>query len=253
MKILEVHLFHSDASSFFAFDELRAAARDFINRTPLVTHAARGDRAAAVALHVGFWPFVRDFELAIDQHGLPRGPLRSRFGGGRAGEARGADVRRKIVALAQAVREMKEEEGSHAAHWVKDAAQLGLSSLEAAPLPAVGNLVAETATDDHAAFFAALAGTEFVAEELSARLVASAPFTGLFQRQRWMWGEIHLMPHDHGPSHLEIDMDLARAYVEDPQQAKSIVEAHVRRTIDLFETAAIEVHDTLVAQSLLAA
>lgn len=250
---MEVQLFHPDASTFFDFAGLRAAARDFIHRTPLVTKAAAGDRAAAVALHIGFWPFVRDFELAIDQHGLPRAPLMSRFGGGRAGETRGSDVRRKIVALAQAVREMKEEEGSHAAHWVKDASQLDLSSLDEAPLPAVAALVDSTATNDHAAFFAALAGTEFVAEELSARLVASAPYTALFHRGRWMWGEIHLMPHDHGPSHLEIDLDLARAYVDEPASAKSLVESHVLRTIELFEAAALEVHDGMAADLLKAA
>jgi hypothetical protein len=250
---VEVVLFYPDTSAFFDFTSLRAAARDFIHRTPLVTRAARGDRAAAIALHLGFWPFVRDFELAIDQHGLPRGPLMSRFGGGRAGEARGSDVRRKIVALAQAVREMKDEEGSHAAHWVKDASQLGLASLDSPALTAVQTLIASTATDDHAAFFAALAGTEFVAEELSARLVAATPFTDLFHRGRWMWGEIHLMPHDHGPSHLEIDMDLARAYVDQPDRAKAIVEQHVLNAIGLFEAAALEVNDALDADLLKAA
>jgi hypothetical protein len=237
-----VPLFHSDSLSFFDVEGLRAAARDFIHRTPLVISAGAGHREAAVALHIGFWPFVRDFELAIDQHGLPRAPLMKKFAGGRAGQPEGASVRATIIALANAVREMKEEEGSHAAHWIKDAQHLGLSDLDSNTLPAVQALIHAALTLDDVEFFAALAGTELVAEELSAYLVAAKPYTDLFDRQRWVWGEIHMAPHDHGPSHLEIDLDLARAFSSSDAEAKPRVEGLVRRVIQLFEAAALEVH-----------
>jgi hypothetical protein len=233
-------LFHTDTSSFIDLDGLRREAADFIARTPLVSRAARGERAAAVALHVGFWPFVREFEQAIDQHPLPREPLARNFGPG--------VVRRKLVELSKAVREMKEDEGSHAAHWAKDAQQIGLHSLEAPVLPAVEALVEASYTQELPDFFAMLAATEFVAEELSARLVASPEYTRLFDRARWMWGEIHLA-HDHeGPSHLEIDVDLARAYLGNGPDAKERIESAIRRGIALFEQAALEVNEAIDGQ-----
>ncbi len=164
-----------------------------------------------------------------------------KFAGGRAGQPEGSGVRATISALAHAVREMKEEEGSHAAHWIKDAWHLGLTDLGSSTLPAVKTLNDAALTLDDVEFFATLAGSEFVAEELSAYLVAAKPYTELFDRQRWVWGEIHLAPHDHGPSHLEIDLDLARAFSSSDAEAKPRVEGLVRRVIHLFEAAALEV------------
>jgi hypothetical protein len=89
-----------------------------------------------------------------------------------------------------------------------------------------------------------LAGTELVAEELSRFLVGSPAFTRLFSRQRWVWGEVHLAPHGDGPSHLDIDIDLARAYggsAEPGAVTKMVVDA-----IDLFGAAAKEIEALLL-------
>ena len=90
-------------------------------------------------------------------------------------------------------------------------------------------------------FFAVLAGTEFIAEELSAFLVGKRPFLDLFSRRRWVWGEVHVAPHEDGPSHLEIDLDLARAYSPDDSSAKASVQSMVVETMELFAQAASEV------------
>jgi hypothetical protein len=162
-------------------------------------------------MHIGFWPFVREFELAIDKATLPRRPLRERFGS--------EDFRQKFVSLAEEVREMKREEGSHAAHWKKDADCFGVTDLEGPVVPAVQKLIDLSYTKDLPLFFSVLAGTEFVAEELSSFLLSSPEFVRQSSRKRWVWGEVHTMPHGDGPSHLEIDLDLARAYqpVPDPE------------------------------------
>jgi hypothetical protein len=193
---------------------LRTAARDEVAGSSLIRRAASGDREAATALHRGFWPFVHDFEDAIDQHALPRWPFRQKFG---------ADVAtRTFLGLAEAVRDMKREEGGHAAHWRKDAECLGMSDLEGPVVDGVRDLVVDAYTPDHVRFFSVIAGTEFIAEELGAFLVKSQPFTDLFSRRRWIWGEVHLIPHDDGPSHLEIDLDLARAYAPEEHDYRKI-------------------------------
>jgi len=110
---MEACLFHSDNRLRLSQDQLRDRARDEVRRSKLIRTAAGGDKAAAITLHIGFWPFVREFEIAIDRQQLPRRPLAVKFGQ--------AAFRRSFVGMAQAVREMKEEEGSHAAHWSEDA------------------------------------------------------------------------------------------------------------------------------------
>jgi hypothetical protein len=99
-------------------------------------------------------------------------------------------------------------------------------------------------------FFATLAGTEFIAEELSSFLAGSFRFTDLFTRKRWIWGEVHLAPHDHGPSHLEIDLDLARAYAAsiDPIE----IEEMILDTVALFGRAAEQVEDALLPELMVA-
>lgn len=86
------------------------------------------------------------------------------------------------------------------------------SELGAPLADGVRDLIVEAYLPDHVRFFAVLAGTEFIEEELGALLVKAPKFVDLFDRKRWAWGEVHLFPHDEGPSHLEIDLDLARAY-----------------------------------------
>lgn len=230
---MDTPLFHRDNLRHFDVDGLRRYAYRVISDSSLIRDAGQGDKRAATALKIGFWPFVRDFERAIDQQSLPRRPLAERFGAER--------LRQVFVGLARAVREMKHEEGSHAAHWRKDATCLGLDDLGGVdnhPVPGVGALIASAFIRNLPRFFAMLAGTELIAEELSRFLVGSPAFTGLFSRRRWMWGEVHLAPHGHGPSHLEIDLDLARAYDD---SSKSAVAETVVDTIDLFGRAAREI------------
>lgn len=228
-------LFFDDDAEYFAIAELRAAARDVIASSSLIRRAGRGDMTAAAALHIGFWPFVREFEIAIDKQRLPRDPLRRKFNA-----AWGGRVNQVFAGLASALADMREEEGSHAKHWKKDAECLGLSNLDGPRVVGIQALVDASYSKDLPRFFAVLAGTEFVAEELSAYLTAQPAFLNLFSRNRWVWGEVHLFPHDDGPSHLEIDLDFARAYSPNDALAKSEIETMVVETIGLFSQAACE-------------
>jgi hypothetical protein len=117
-------------------------------------------------------------------------------------------------------------------------------------VPGVEALVARSYTKNMPSFFATLAGTEFIAEELSRFLNSSPAYTGLFTRKRWIWGEVHLAPHEDGPSHLDIDLDLARAYatINDAGQ----IERAVRQTISLFARAADEVEAEFLPQRMAA-
>ncbi len=226
-------LFHP-VDNFFAMGELRAAARVEVENSPLIQRCALGKKDAAIAMHKGFWPFVRDFEIAIDERKMTREPLYNKFGKN--------ESRQTILNLTRAVAEMKKEEGSHAAHWRKDAVELGVSDIEAPCLAGVRQLIDSANTPDLPRFFAVQAGTEFIAEELSSYLTASRLFTNLFGRKRWVWGEVHLIPHDHGPSHLQIDLDLARAYSEQSEEeTRLLIEVMVLDTIRLFGAAAREV------------
>jgi hypothetical protein len=228
-------LFHSDNDQHFDLDGMRAHAHCMVRAAAVVCDARDGDRKAAAALKTGFWPFVGRFEQAIDQRSLPRRPLAEKFGAAR--------MRDTFVGLAREVREMKNEEGSHAAHWRKDAECLGLTDLGDDCLPGVWRLIDSAFTEDLPAFFAMLAGTELAAEELSRFLLGSPRFTDLFSRRRWIWGEVHLAPHGDGPSHLEIDIDLARAYSSATRDGE--IEAMITATIDRFGEAAADVANTL--------
>jgi hypothetical protein len=228
---VSTRLFHRDNHAHFDIEGLRRYAHRVVSDSSLIREAGRGDESAAAALMIGFWPFVRDFERAIDQQSLPRRPLAEKFGAER--------LRQIFIGLASAVREMKREEGSHAMHWRKDATCLGLGDLGDHRVSGIRALLESAYTKDLPRFFAMLAGTELVAEELSRYLVGSAAFTRLFSRRRWMWGEVHLAPHEDGPSHLEIDLDLARAYAA--STGASEIMGMVVETIDLFGHAATEI------------
>jgi len=237
---VNIELFHADNSDFFDVGSLRQRTAQIVSGSSLIRRARRGEMGAAVALKTGFWPFVREFELAIDQQSLPRQELVEQFGNQR--------VRRVFTGIARAVRDMKQEEGSHAAHWRKDALCLGLSAedLSGSCAPGVRALIDRSYTKDLPCFFATLAGTEYIAEELSRFLVGSKMFTELFSRKRWIWGEVHVAPHDAGPSHLDIDLDLARAYGTSLSAVE--IEAMVLQTAALFGRAADDVEDGLLPE-----
>ena len=240
---MHASLFFDDDTAFFAMADLRAIARDGMRSSSLIRRAGRGEMSASEALHIGFWPFVREFEIAIDKQRLPRDPLKRRFCG--AGRER---VNQTFTELARAVAVMKQEEGSHASHWKKDAQCLGLSDLDGPLLPSVRTLIESSYSKDLPRFFSVLAGTEFVAEELSAFLTGQPAFLERFSRKRWIWGEVHLIPHDDGPSHLEIDLDLARAYSADDGTAKTRIETMVVETIMLFDRCAREIEEVLASK-----
>jgi hypothetical protein len=239
---MHCELFHEDNAAAFHLDGLRQKTHVIVSTSCLIQRAQRGEYAAAVALKTGFWPFVREFEYAIDQQSLPRLTLASKFG-----EAR---VRRVFLGIARAVRDMKREEGSHAAHWRKDAQCLGVLDLNGPCVKSLRSLIERSYTKDLPTFFATLAGTEFIAEELSRVLANSLRFTNLFSRKRWIWGEVHLAPHEHGPSHLEIDLDLARAYSTGGDT--SGIEQMVLDTVALFGRAADQVERVLLPELMVA-
>jgi len=233
---VEVRLFHADSHQRLPYDELRAQARKEVVRSGLIQSAGAGDVKAAFALHAGFWPFVREFEIAIDRRALPRAPLALKFGP--------SSTRTCFATLARAVREMKNEEGSHATLWQEDAAELGLEFREGPLVAGVTELIESAYAHDIVVFFAVLAGTEFIAEELSRYLTQSKDFVALFGRSRWAWGDVHLLPHQDGPSHLEIDVDLARAY--SPTDDVAFIKRMIENTILLFGRAAKDVYQSLM-------
>jgi hypothetical protein len=237
-SVMNIELFHEDNLNFFDTSWLRWRTSQVVSGSSLIRLARSGDREAAAALKIGFWPFVREFERAIDQQSLPRHQLVSKFSSHR--------VREVFTGIARAVRDMKQEEGSHAAHWVKDAQCLGLEDLNGSCVSGVQALIDRSYTKDLPTFFATLAGTEFIAEELSRFLGSSKAFTNLFSRKRWIWGEVHLAPHDAGPSHLDIDIDLARAYSTTNSAVE--IEEMVLQTVTLFGRAADDVEVALMPQ-----
>ena len=148
--------------------------------------------------------------------------------------------------FAREVRETKKEEESHASHWRKDALSLGLASLDGPVVAGVRRLIEESYTEDLPRFFSVLVGTEIIAEELSRFLDASEAFTELLRRRRRFRGDVHLIRHDVEPSHLEIDLDMARVYLRDDTVDLGAVVLH---TIRLFGKAAAEVELNLLLPS----
>ncbi len=197
------------------------------------------------ALLTGFWPYVDGFERAIDRQvaRMPIKPLVQRFGRER--------IRNFFCEARLSVRDMKEEEGSHAELWRCGAEELGVVLGEEPTVRAVQDLLDHAWTDDPMRFFCWLAGTEYVAEELARFLCGSPRFLARFPGRRWSWGEAHLAEHD-GPSHREIDEDLAQAYHKSskPLEVRRDMSATIRRCIGLFWTAGQGVFDRLVADSL---
>ena len=237
---------------------LEDAARSMLTNCSLVCRARDGDRAAAIALSKGFWPFTRDFEKAIDRRAnsayLPREPLYAKFG---RTKARGAlidsakSIRTlldsEIVGVFEEARsnlvDMQKDEFRHSKHWEADARNLGISleMLQAEPaLPLIQQLIDGTTTGDLVEFFAGtLASTEFIAEELGLILAEAPEYKRLFERRRAVWMEVHTVPHDGEPSHEDIVMDFARAY--DNSGSPQRIEDLVLHGIALFGAAADQV------------
>ncbi len=251
-------LFYFDNQAYFDMTRLENVAYETISSSSLICRARDGDRAAAVALSRGFWPFTRDFEKAIDRRAnsanLPREPLYAKFGRSKARETLAGSARTiknlqdsEIVGIFEEARsnlmEMQKDEFRHSKHWEADARNLGISFnvLQSEPaLPLVQRLIDSTTTGDLVEFFAgALASTEFIAEALGAMLAASPGYTNLFERRRAIWMEVHTLPHDGEPSHEEIVMDFARAY--DDSGSSKRIEDLVLHGIALFGAAAAEV------------
>jgi hypothetical protein len=215
---------------------LRDHAREEVSTSPLIRACASGNLSAVRGLLEGFWPFVQAFEKAIDfQVGrLPIKPLIQRFGQEK--------VKNFFAEARAAVREMHEEEGSHAELWRQGAREIG-ATLDAYASPqGVTALLQNAKTSDPVEFFCWLAGTEYIAEELAAYLCHSPAFVDLFSNQRWTWGDAHIAEHD-GPSHLEIDEDLARAYypATDPASVGPALFDKIRHCQQLFGAAASNV------------
>src|SRR5581483_8850899 len=167
-----------------------------------ITRAAAGDLLAARALHIGFWPFVHEFEKAIDSRMNGFGALLRILYANFSKDL----VRGVWQFIAPAVRQMQQEEGQHSAHWLKDAECLGLHDIGGfRAARGVQALIDSAYTDNFPEFFAVLAATEYISEELSKFLIAQPAYTDLFDRKRWVWGEIHAEPHqDEVVSHLVI-------------------------------------------------
>ena len=251
-------LFHDDNHSYFAIENLAAAAHAAMSRCSLIQRCRMGDRSAAVAHMIGFWPFTRDFEKAIDRRAnsanLPREPLYAKFGRSKTREAlldSAKSVRSlldsEIAGVFEEARaslvEMQKDEFRHSKHWQADAKNLGISydMLQGAPtLAGVEALIDATKAGDLVEFFAgSLAATEFIAEEAGFTLANEPNYKRLFDRGRSVWMEVHTVPHDGEPSHEEIVLDFARAY--DTSGSPNRIEELVLRGIAAFAEAADEV------------
>lgn len=244
---MDHHLYYGEPAGLIDTARLRRLAVEEVITSPLIRAAAAGSLLAALALHNKFWAFVWAFEKAIDRQTLPRRPLIEKFGN--------KLVASVFVGTARHVKQMANEEGVHSLHWAEDAQNLGLTleipgvqdydKVVSSAIAGVRELIESAHTDDLPAFFSVLAGTEFIAEELSRYLGASPDYQRLFERGHWQWGRVHLATHE-GPSHLDIDLDLARAYCDSAEAAvaKTRIEAAVEATIRLFGKAARDVYDS---------
>ncbi|MBI4118422.1 MAG: hypothetical protein HY455_02740 [Parcubacteria group bacterium] len=220
---------------------LRGFARGLVEGSTLIANCGRGSPTAMRALLVGFWPFVYEFEKAIDAQSK-RLPLRRLLKGRFSTEI----AQQYFVSAAHVLRQMHEEEGEHARTWHDDASKMGLNlttlGVARERVHCIQALIDKAYTDDPFKFFCALAATEYIAEELSAFLCGSRPFTEQLDGQ-FAWGELHIAHHD-GPSHLEIDEDLARAV--HPSEDSIVVAEDMKR-----ETKAVELLFSQAAEEVL--
>jgi hypothetical protein len=217
--------------------ELRAHARMQVDTSPLITACRDGDIVAIKALMIGFWPFVDGFEKAIDRHPYPIRPLVGLFGKDR--------VRSYFAEVGIGLKSMVEEEQEHAGWWYRDTKEgLGISLKNEESLSFIAELLAGAEFPDMLEFLCHLAGTEYIAEELSDALCTSEKFTTFFPNNQWRWGNVHLIKHT-GPSHLQIDEDLARAYASasgfEDNSIRERMMSLISESEELFFKASVEV------------
>jgi hypothetical protein len=239
-KILEMTaLFYDNNDEFFNTKLLRELAHDEVVNSPLIRRCMTGEFLGAQALSIGFWPFVFAFEKAIDARlgkgGLPREPLYAKFDKTTAKrqlctvartirDLADSEIEALFAGAGEALREMQAEEKTHSAHWRKDAEHLSIAkdTLDCAcPVDGINRLIAGTYQGELTKFFATLAATEFIAEELASVLAFNTSYTRLFRRKRAIWMEVHAAPHEE-VSHLEIDIDLMRAYSTEEDTSESL-------------------------------
>lgn len=232
-------LFYENNDEFFNTKLLRELAHEEVVNSPLIRRCMAGEFSGARAFSIGAWPFVFAFEKAIDARlgngGLPREPLYAKFDKTTA-KSQLCRVARTIRDLAdseiealfagagEALREMQIEEKTHSAHWRKDAQNLGIGDdtlNEAQAVTAISQLIAGVCHGELVKFFATLAATEFMAEEVATVLAFNPRYTQLFKRKRAIWMEVHAAPHEE-LSHLDIDLDLMRAYSDADESSEPL-------------------------------
>lgn len=249
-------LFHQDNAEVFDVAGLERLALEVIDRSSLINRCLAGELLAARSYFIGHWPFVDEFPQAIDMKvsKLPLGPLYAKYdrhvvrrvviANNRTLEALSSQENKAVSdAFDVSLIEMKGEELDHAQHWIADARNLGVSKEElerAIAVDGIKALIRCAYVDDIAEFFANLTAVELMAEGLGKRMSPRpSSFTQLFTRGRHIWGEVHVEAHGDEPSHLEMDLDLARAYSHD--DSIPLVREMIEKTIHLFGTAANEV------------
>jgi|GEM_PF-1922119 len=230
---------------------LRDLAQSVVSNNPLMQQCIAGDLRAFQLLLWAYWPFVRGFEQAIDRHQFTRQELVARFGKKRAVDAFRSMAPmlstledQESIALIGGIllQEMRDDEQGHAKQWLRDGLELGidLNTLREADIPLVSALLTQANTTDHVRFFSMLAATEYIAEMISEHVCASPLARALFvKRNNWGWGVIHTTPHGDHPSHLQMDIDWARAYASE-DRASEYIEHLIASGITLFGAAAYD-------------
>jgi hypothetical protein len=143
--------------------------------------------------------------------------------------------------------EMSQEEGSHALLWQASATYLDGDVKQARVTAGVAGLLGRAGVTnpydptlamrvysgtDPASFFALLAATEYIAEELSGWMCGSTQFQALVPANGWQWGRVHLVgDHEDGPTHRELDEDLAQAFVL-PPVVSALIRGHFQGFLD---------------------
>lgn len=198
--------------------ELREKVRTGIEAWPVAQRCAAGELPYIRALHRYFWPYVEPFPAMIEQgvKTLPRSARLQFYRG--------------------AIAAMHEEERDHTRLWQADAREIGANLIDVPMMWWIRELLATVKNSFGTWQFPAhLAATELIAEEVSALLARRSPlFLAALPSQVWSWGEAHLLPHS-GPSHLDIDLELARSLSTEP------IEDTVLRTCKKFGLAAHEI------------
>lgn len=257
-------MFYSDNYEFFNITELRDKAYFTTLNSPLIRRCMDGDLEGAKALSVGFWPFVSTFEKAIDIRlttgGLTRQPLFEKFGKLNTYKhifsiskiiknLEESEIEFAFSSAQESLKDMQLEEMTHAAYWLKDAENLELNReiLDSArSTTSIENLISAAKSPNLVKFFALLGGTEFIAEAVASLLAYNKAYTQLFAKKRAIWMEIHTIPEPEGKSHLDIDLDLMRAYSksEDSRELQNLL----LDVIKLFGVATVEINNALPAK-----